>query len=48
MENYCLVGVEDAHRMTLGYAEALRSAGCYLEMDSSNNVWIYRERGKRA
>lgn len=39
-----LIGVEDARKMTLGYAEALRSAGCYLEMDSDCNVWIYRER----
>ena len=44
MENYSLVGVEDAYRMTLGYAEALRNAGCYLEMDGDGNVWIYRER----
>lgn len=41
-----LIGVEDARKMTLGYAEALREAGCYLEMDSDGNIWIYRERGQ--
>ena len=39
-----LVGVESGYKMTLGYAQALREAGCYLEMDGDGNVWVYCER----
>ena len=43
-----LVGVESGYKMTLGYAQALREAGCYLEMDGDGNVWVYCERMTRA
>lgn len=39
-----LIGVESGRRMTLGYAQALREAGCYLELDGDGNVWVYCER----
>ncbi len=39
-----LIGVESGRRMTLGYAQALREAGCYLELDCDGNVWVYCER----
>ena len=42
-----LVGVESGYKMTLGYAQALREAGCYLEMDSDGNVWVYCDRTGR-
>ena len=43
-----LVGVESGYKMTLGYAQALREAGCYLEMDRDGNVWVYCERMQQA
>jgi len=43
-----LIGVESGYKMTLGYAQALREAGCYLEMDGDGNVWVYCERMTRA
>ena len=43
-----LVGVESGYKMTLGYAQALREAGCYLEMDSDGNVWVYCDRMRQA
>lgn len=39
-----LVGVESGYKMTLGYAQALREAGYYLEMDGDGNVWVYCQR----
>ena len=39
-----LIGVESGHKITLGYAQALREAGCYLELDGDGNVWVYCER----
>jgi hypothetical protein len=38
-----LIGVEDSRKMTLGYAEALRDEGYYMEMDTDGFVWIYGE-----
>lgn len=48
MKEYVLIGVESGYKMTLGYAQALREAGCYLEMDGDGNVWVYCERQAQA